>query len=272
MLPILMYHQVAEIPRKLDPHGLAVSPTRFEQQMSYLARNGYSCIGLPEAVYSLQRGGKVPARSFVLTFDDGYQDFYSHACPILERFGFTATIFLVAGCMGSMSNWWGQDGARSGRLLSWDDAQELVMRGYTIGSHSISHPFLNSLDDQSACTQIQISKALLKERLGTQVEFFSYPFSDGDSRIEGLVKAAGYTAACAGNDGPWNIFHLWRVPCRQYDTSLTFTLKVSGWYGRQIAIRESVPGLFTRRVGRIFKHWVHIKRSSRRVSKNHSTN
>lgn len=247
MIPILMYHQVAEIPRKLDPKGLAMPPAQFEQQMSYLARNGYLCLTLPEAVRQLRKGGRAPAKSFVLTFDDGYQSIHSRAWPILARSGFTATVFLVAGLVGSPSNWAGQEGARSGPLLSWAEARDLGRRGFVLGSHTLSHPRLSLLDDGAAFEEIWNSRVLLQDRLDTQVDFFSYPYSDSDARIERLVKSAGYTAACGGDTGPWSILHLWRAPCLRDDTSLTFALKASGWYCRRTALRESAPGRLLRR-------------------------
>jgi peptidoglycan/xylan/chitin deacetylase (PgdA/CDA1 family) len=269
MIPILMYHQVAEIPKKLDPLGLAVPPSQFEQQMSYLARNGYRCLTLPEAVRYFRRGGHAPARSFVLTFDDGYQDVLSRACPILEIFGFTATVFLVAGCMGYASNWWGQEGACSGLLLSWAEARDLARRGYILGSHTLSHPFLNLLDDQSAFEEIRNSRVLLQDQLDTQVDFFSYPFSETDTRIEGLVESAGYTAACAGDSGPCSVFHLWRVPCLRDDTTLSFALKVSGWYDKRTALRESTSGRLLRHSVRMLRRRLNISQPRRPVVLNH---
>lgn len=253
MIPILMYHQVAEVPRKLDPLGLAVSPGQFEQQMGYLVRNGYSCLTLHEAVKYFRKVGRAPAKSFVLTFDDGYQDVHSNACPILEKYGFTATVFLVAGRMGSPSNWWGQEGAHSGLLMSWAEARDLARRGFVLGSHTLSHPWFSQLEDQSAFDEIRNSRALLQDKLDMQIDFFSYPYSDSDARIERLVESAGYTAACAGDSGPWNIFHLWRVPCLRNDTARSFALKANGWYHRLIALRESTPGRLLRRSVRRFR-------------------
>lgn len=260
MIPILMYHRVAEIPRKLDPLGLAVPPDQFEQQMSYLKRNAYWCLTLPEAVRYLRRGGRAPAKSFVLTFDDGYQDVHSTACPILEKFGFTATVFLVAGRMGSPSNWAGQEGARSGSLLSWAEARDLARRGFALGSHTLSHPRLSLLDDQTAFEEIRNSRVLLQDRLDMRVDLFSYPYSDSDARIERLVESAGYTAACGGDSGPWSVFHLWRVPSLSDDTTLSFALKASGWYNRRISLRESAPGRLLRRSVRGLRHLRTIRR------------
>lgn len=247
MIPILAYHQVAEIPKKLDPKCLAVTPDQFEQQMSYLTRNAYRCLSLPEAVRYIRKGERPPTRSFVLTFDDGYQDIHSVVSPVLERFGFTATIFLVAGRLGSPSNWVGQEGERSGLLLSWAEARELARRGFILGSHTLSHPRLSLLDDQSAIDEIRNSRVLLRDRLDIRVDLFSYPYCDTDARIEHLVQLAGYTAACAGDSGPWSLFHLWRTECRGDDTALAFSLKASGWYHKLIALRESIPGRLLRR-------------------------
>jgi peptidoglycan/xylan/chitin deacetylase (PgdA/CDA1 family) len=256
MIPIFMYHEITEAPRNLDPLGLAIPPAQFEQQMRYLARNGYQCLTLPELVRYLQRREHPPARSFVLTFDDGYQDVHSRAYPILEKYGFTATIFLVAGGIGSPSNWWGKQGERSAVLLSWAEARDLAQRGFTLGSHTLNHPRLSVQDDQSAFEEIRISRILLEERLEMQVDFLSYPYSDTDARIERLAESAGYKAACAGNSGSWGLFNLWRVPCLRGDTTLSFALKASGWYDKRTALRESTQGRLLRQKVRTFRRRV----------------
>lgn len=262
MTAILMYHRVTDIPKALDPLGLAMSPTQFEQQMSYLARKGYVCLTLADAVRYFRQGKKMPARSFVLTFDDGYQDVLLKACPILEKFGFTATVFLVAGRMGSLSNWRGQDEARAGLLLSQAEVRDLSLRGHIIGSHTLSHPSLNSLDELSAFEELRNSKALLQDQLGMQVDFFSYPYSQTSVRIEVLVEAAGYMAACAGNSGPWSIFNMWRVPCLRDDTTLSFAMKVCGLYNQRTALRESTPGRLLRRGVHMFRRGLSASHSS----------
>lgn len=253
MIPILMYHQVADIPGKLDPRGLAVPPLQFEQQMSYLARNNYKCLSLHEAVHFFKNGQRPPARSFVLTFDDGYQDFYLNAAPIMDKFRFTATVFLVANHVNGSSDWWVAEGATSGKLLSWDETRDLARRGYILGSHSLNHPFLDSLDDQSTFLEIRNSKLLLEAQLNTRVEFFSYPYSVTNIHIEKMVENAEYTAACAGDSGPLSVYHLWRVPCLRYDSSLSFALKTCGGYNLRTALRESSPGRSLRRFVRAIR-------------------
>jgi len=269
MIPIFMYHEIADVPRNLDPLGLAIPLTQFEQQMSYLSRNAYHCLSLPEVLRYLQKGDRLPARSFVITFDDGYQDVYTQACPILEKYGFTATIFLVAGGMGTSSNWWGKAGERSALLLTWTEARDLAKRGFILGSHTLNHPRLSTQDDQSAFEEIRNSKILLQDRLEMQVDFLSYPYSDTDNRVERLVESAGYLAACAGNSGPWSIFHLWRVPCLRGDTTQSFALKASGWYNKRTALRESTLGLFLRQNVRAFRRRVINRHPRHSIVLNH---
>lgn len=268
MIAILMYHQVAEIPGPLDPLGLAIPPGQFEQQMSYLAAKGYRCLSLAEAVRALRSGRRVPARSFVLTFDDGYADLPSVACPILERFGFTATVFLVVGRLGEATNWAGQDGARAGRLLSWDQARDLARRGHLLGSHTLSHPRLAALGDGPAAEEIRRSRVWLQDRLDVRVDFFSYPYSSADSRIERLVESAGYTAACGGNSRPWSLYNLWRAPCLRDDTAVGFALKASGQYQRVIALRESAAGRLLRRSVRALRRLPNRRASEGSIATN----
>lgn len=246
MIPILMYHQVAEIPLAQDPRGLAVSPSRFEQQMNYLYENGFHCITLYDVVRNNRDGWKLPSRPIVITFDDGYQNVLTNASPILNKYGFTATIFLVANQLGTESNWWGQDGAFSGQLLKREEILEMIHAGFTMGSHSMNHRFLDELDEKLALDEIKQSKEFLEGQLDTSIDFFSYPFSRKNAKTEKLVEQSGYLAACAGYSGRWGIFNLWRVPIHKNDSLFIFGLKVRGFYNLRTFLRESKPGLILR--------------------------
>lgn len=235
MIPILMYHQIADIPHDRDPKNLVVSPRLFEQQMAYLSREGYQCIGLEEAVRHLDES---PRKSFVLTFDDGFQDLHHTVRPILERYGFTATVFMVAGCPGRDSDWDGQAGPYSGRLLTWDEARELVRAGFTFGSHTISHPRLTDLNRDRLVYEIKHSKQLLRDRLETEINLFSYPYSAHSEAVRQLVAESGYIAACGGDRDKWDLFNLWRAECTGGESLFSFVLKVNGWYTHFIRMRQ----------------------------------
>lgn len=252
MISILLYHQIAQVPAQQDPGGSAIPHKLFEQQMTYLYQAGYGCLGLGEAVDYMQKGSKPPRKSFVLTFDDGYQNLYSSMWPILNRFGFTATIFLVTGRIGHESDWGGQNGACAVPLLSWDEIGKLARAGLTFGSHTLSHPRLTHLDDAHAVRELEDSKATIEDHLGTRIDLFAYPYGNLDTRIQRLVAESGYKAACGIDRGAWGFYNLWRVGCVSTDSMRLFALKVDGWDYRRIWLREQSP--FGRPLKQVFKY------------------
>lgn len=251
MISILLYHQIAQVPKQYDPLGLAVPPRLFEQQMAYLYRAGYRCLGLGEAVKYLRERKRQPRKSFVLTFDDGYQDLYYNVWPILDRFGFTATIFLVVGRAGCESDWEGQRGPSAAPLLSWTEARELAHIGFAFGSHTLTHPRLTLLDDKQAVREIQHSKAIMEDHLGVKVELFSYPYANFDARIQDMVAESGYIAACGTDRGAWGPFNLWRAHCASNGSRLSFALKADGWHHKLVWLREQ--SLLGRPLVRVFR-------------------
>jgi peptidoglycan/xylan/chitin deacetylase (PgdA/CDA1 family) len=259
VISILLYHQIAQVPEQNDPRGLAVPPQLFEQQMAYLHQAGYCCLSLGEAVRYLQEGLHLPRKSAVLTFDDGYQNLHSNMWPILDRFGFTATIFLVAGRAGCWSDWEGQTGPYAAPLLSWAEARELAQAGFTFGSHTLNHPRLTLLDDKQAMHEIRDSKEMMEDHLGVKVDLFSYPCVNFDARIQRMVAKSGYIAACGIDRGAWGLFNLWRVGCLSKDSMLSFALKAGGWYYRRVWLREQSP--LGRPLARLLRYMRSIARS-----------
>ncbi|NJO08027.1 MAG: polysaccharide deacetylase family protein [Chloroflexaceae bacterium] len=243
MIPtILFYHQIADVTApEQDPYGLTVSPQNFERQMTYLHRAGFRCISLDEAVDCLLKGTCLPPKHFVLSFDDGYTDLYTTACPILQRLGFTATIFFVSGLADYRSTWDGQQEVRSAPLMSWHQARALAQQGCTFGSHTITHPRLPTLDTFQATREIRLSREMIQSYLATPIRFFSYPYCDFDDRIARIVATSGYTAACGGDRQKWHMFNLWRAQCTRHDTVFSVALKAHGLYHRIAWMREESP-------------------------------
>ncbi len=245
-----MYHQVAELPPDRDPLGLSVSPRDFRRQMAYLAQGGYRCLSLGEAVENLARKHR-PRKTFVLTFDDGFEDFYTTAWPILDEYGFTATVFQVVGRIGQDTDWEGQSGPRAGRLMTWAQLRELTERGITIGSHTMTHPRLTTLDADTARDELARSKQELEAQLGRAVDYFSYPYSAQSPAIQQIVAGLCYRAACANDRGAWDRFNVWRMQCWRDDSHLSFVLKAGGWYDRVTWLREqTILGMALKRIVR----------------------
>jgi peptidoglycan/xylan/chitin deacetylase (PgdA/CDA1 family) len=258
-----MYHRIADVPQQQDRRRLAVSPEEFEWQMGYLQRAGYSCLSLAEVVQGYRTNQRRSQRRFVLTFDDGYADFYSHAYPILHRYGFTATVFLVAERVGFRSDWEGQNGDAAADLLSWDEIRQLAEWGIDFGSHTLTHPRLTRLSSQEATHEIENSKAIIGERLGRKIELFSYPFGASNVRLQQIVSKSGYAAAFAVDRGLYRPFHQWRVQCQSHESVWSFYWKTHGWYQRVIWLREQSSIKHLRGVIRAFRHGATPRRELR---------
>lgn len=169
-----MYHSVSETiePRRNAYFHICTSPRMFRQQMEFLAQSGYKTIGLGEAVSRLQTGARTAEKVVVLTFDDGYEDFYTSAFPILGRLGFTATVFLATAYIGEDSRKF-----MNIRCLTWEQIRELGRAGNEFGSHTATHPQLTTLPAANIQRELQSSKDEIEQRLGGRVVSFSYPFA-----------------------------------------------------------------------------------------------
>ena len=172
----------------------------------------------------------VPERAVALTFDDGYRDFLEDVAPVLEEYGFSATIFLVADRVGETNAWDARHGDPPRRLLSWKEAGDLALRGIELGSHSRTHRPLPDLPDEALHEEIAGSKAILEDQLGLEVKHFSYPHGLFDGRCLDLLKAAGYQSACAdirgGNHAGVDPFRLRRSLITCHETRWSFAFKL----------------------------------------------
>ena len=141
---VLMYHSVE--PYQADPYLVTVSPPRFEQQMRWLARRGLRGTSVRDLLAARAVGA---AKGLVgLTFDDGYADFARHALPVLQRFGFGATVFVIAGRLGG-DNAWDLEGPRK-QLMDARQVRDLGQAGIEIGSHGLRHVRLPAAGDTAA--------------------------------------------------------------------------------------------------------------------------
>jgi peptidoglycan/xylan/chitin deacetylase (PgdA/CDA1 family) len=191
---VLMYHSVSQPQVDYDP--LRTSPERFEAQMLYLKRHDLRGVSMRELCLALNAGD---ARGLVgVTFDDGYEDFLSAALPTLERLGFSATVFVVAGKLGKENDWKHRGAPRPRlKLLQADGVREISERGVEVGSHSMTHPRLSGLDTEVLLHELGDSRRILSEIVGTPVGGFCYPYGDLDGPAIQAARRAGYVYACA---------------------------------------------------------------------------
>lgn len=200
-IPILMYHKVSPHP-KSGGLGLRVTPPDFEWEMQYLKKNGYHTVNLGNVVDHYQKGMKLPAKPIVITFDDGYQDNYLYALPILKKYGFTATVFIVTNTIGGFNKY---DHIKhiepKNKMMNWTQIRNMNREGITIGAHTADHVFLTRIPLSEAKRQIAESKKTLENGLGKKVEYFCYPHGDVNTAVANLVKQSGYKAATATSPG-----------------------------------------------------------------------
>lgn len=187
-VPVLMYHEIAD--SAATTSRLAVSPEAFADQLAYLRDEGFTGITAGELSAILAGGpGELPERPVVVTFDDGYGDFYSHALPLLKQHDLTSTIFMTTG-------WIGADGVAK-RMLTWQELTEVAEHGIEIGAHTCKHPQLDQLREGTLHEELYASKSLLEDKLGFEVPGLAYPFGYSSGKVRQMVRDLGYGYAYA---------------------------------------------------------------------------
>lgn len=220
VVPIIMYHHV-DITEELKPN--IVSPQNFERQMAYLKDHRYRVLSFNELVELTQNNEPLPRKSVVITFDDAYENNYTHAFKILKKYGYPAIIFTPSDLIG-------QEGH-----LSWTQIKEMAQNGIAFGSHTRHHAYLPDLSAEKQRDEIAESKRILEEGLGVAVDYFAYPIGGFSEPIKQIVKEAGYKGAAATNRGydrfNKDVFELNRVRFSDKDDRNDYLwIKLSGYY------------------------------------------
>lgn len=171
--------------------GIYVSSGQFELQMRLLAMLGYRSIGLGDLLESLAQEAPRRKKVVVITFDDGYEGVASAALPVLQRYGFKATAFLIA------EDYAGQVAVteRAFQTLNKLQVKSLLEHGWDIGSHTMTLPDLREEKGITLEQEIAGSKRALEERFGRPVRWFAYPYGSASPAIAKLVQEAGYLGA-----------------------------------------------------------------------------
>ncbi len=248
-IPILMYHSISDEPENgIHPYyRINTSPKRFAEHMQFLHDNYYKVIDLSEAVrlISAESSGSpnpptfhpsnIPQKKVVLTFDDGYKDFYTQAFPVLYQYNFTSTVFLPTAFIGGR-----KPGLREKLHLSWSEIKELQQKGIVFGSHTVTHRQLQDLDKKEVVLEIKNSKEVIEERIGNEVRSFSYPYRF-PSQENGFIQILrsilsevdyqnGVNTEVGVNGKGEDRFFLKRLPVNSSDDIRFFQSKLEGGY------------------------------------------
>jgi len=206
--PILLYHHVADAGYVTRYY---VTPELFRAQLEKLRQWGYTSITISQLVNALIYGGELPARPVVITFDDGNNDIYDNAFPIMREMGFVGTFYIVGNRL------------QSRYYVHAEQIQEMVNNGWEVGDHSMTHVDL-TLDYSIAREEILQSRLDLEAAIGVSISTFAYPYGKTDEFITNKVSEYGYQAAM-GLGRSWEhtmgtLFYLTRIEVQgDYDLS-----------------------------------------------------
>lgn len=218
-----MYHMVRETEDPKEKR-YCCHPKAFKQQMAHLKMTGYQVIGLDDLINCIKNGTTLTQKSIAITFDDGFADNYDNAFPVLKKYGFPATVFLVSRLVGRTNEWMQEEGFPARKLLGWkEELKDMSENGITIGSHTTTHASLTDMDTESARHEISNSKSELEDALGKPVHFFAYPYGRFNQQIEKLVAETGYFGACSTRSG-FNSEHASPFALRRIEVYGTDTL------------------------------------------------
>jgi peptidoglycan/xylan/chitin deacetylase (PgdA/CDA1 family) len=236
-IPILMYHSITDQQEAgVHPYyRTSTTPAALAAQLKHLRNEGYASCNLAQALHQLQAEASDHTKLVVITFDDGYRDFYDQAFSILNQYGFSATIFLPTAYIGaSPISFKGKD------CLSWGEVRELSRHGILFGSHTETHPQLRELSRAAVNQELANSKKTIEEKLGCAVESFAYPYAfpqadtDFTRVLRDSLRQAGYENGVCTIVGRANRksepFFLERLPVNSCDDAALFAAKLTGAY------------------------------------------
>lgn len=199
-IPILMYHQIDIAPKNALLPSLYVSPSEFERDMKYLYHEGFRTISLDFLIEILDSRNRLPRKAVIITFDDGFRSSYTKAFPVLKKYNFGATIFLVSDLIGRTDEWLQKKrGEVVSKMLPEEEIIEMSQYGIEFGAHTCTHPHLIRIPIETARNEILESKRKIEEMLKKPVTSFCYPYGKLNDTVKKIVIEAGYKCACAAD-------------------------------------------------------------------------
>jgi peptidoglycan/xylan/chitin deacetylase (PgdA/CDA1 family) len=229
--PIFMYHAFAA---PGEPASRFVMPPRaLGRQLTALRWLGYRIISLEDYLAARRAHQLPPARSVIVTIDDGYTDTASQALPVFRQHAATATLFVVTGHAGGVNSWDSAGVLRGRSVLDWDGVRAVAAAGLSIGAHPRTHPRLSQLPPEQALAELAGARADLERELGQPVRTLAYPYGDRDAATLALAAEAGFDGACSVRRGPNSLstplYELHRIEVFGTDSLLRFILGL--WVG-----------------------------------------
>jgi len=236
-IPILMYHSISDDKENtFHPYyHINTTPTIFAEHMRFLSDQDYSVIDLKDLSKSFTTYNKLTKKIAVITFDDGYRDFYTNAFSILQRYHFPATVFLPTASINDNRKTF-----KDKECLTWAEVRELFNNDISFGSHTVTHPELSRLNHKDVEFEIRQSKKTIEDNLGETIDTFSYPFKFPDENkafikdLREILKRNEYSYGVSTRIGTTSIkddiYFMKRIPINSDDDISLFKAKLDGFY------------------------------------------
>lgn len=234
-IPILMYHQIAEVPAKGAPfRSLYVSPRAFSAQMAMLHALGYRGLSMTDLQPYLR--GEQQGKVFGITFDDGYLNNLTHALPVLNRYGFTSTCYVVSRLLGKTNEWDRAIGIGQVALMNAGELKQWLAGGQDVGAHTRHHVRLEEQLSEDAWCEIAGCKEELEAAVEAPVRNFCYPYGTFTDEHVAMVARAQFETATTTRSGRCHaspdLLRLPRVTVARRTTRLGLWLRMAYGYRR----------------------------------------
>jgi len=236
-VPVLLYHSISNADeRGVHPYyRLNTSPEIFSQHMKWLHDHGYKALDLDEAAQFLSSCSEGCEKRVVITFDDGYRNFYTNAYPVLKQYDLTATVFLPTAFIGHASRKF-----KEKDCLTWSQVKELQREGIVFGSHTVNHPQLVNMRRREVEIELRASREMIEDRLGGRVFSFSFPYAFPEENREFVELLRTLLIECCYRNGVStriglatgedDFFFMKRLPVSSCDDLEFFDAQLSGAY------------------------------------------
>jgi peptidoglycan/xylan/chitin deacetylase (PgdA/CDA1 family) len=247
-ITFLIYHRVSgDLSLEVDlPLSL------FRRQLEFLAGNS-QLIGYDQALKALSAAQPLPPNAFVLTFDDGYEDFYTHVFPLLRALAVPAILFVTTGFVETGRPYpLLRHGLPNVKPVNWKMLRKMVESGLvTVGAHTHTHPVLTDESEARVIEELAKPLEICRQRLGVEVQHFAYPKALWNQEVEALV-AKFYSSAVVCDEKKatpyhFNPYRIPRIPIRRSDGWFFFLAKTQGWLAGEEAMYDTLRQLKARR-------------------------
>lgn len=251
-LPVLMYHSISETPEPgvAAYYQTVTRPEIFRRQMKALKEEGWRGVTLREGLAAIASSEQPTEKLVAITFDDGFEDFYTAAYPALRELGFSATMYLPTGFIGE-----NQQTFKEHACLTWREVSQMHADGVEFGSHTVTHPKLWDLTWSRIAGELQDSKSAIEQRIGASAPSFAYPYAfpqrdrDFTARFRDELQKAGYEncvttiiGRVARDD---DRFVLKRLPANSCDDADLLGAKLEGAYDWLAIAQNAVKSVKT---------------------------